>query len=223
MNDVWPQLWLSVQISLGSTLLVAIIGLPLAALLARRRFIGKSLLEALLFVPLVLPPTVVGFLLLALFGANGPLGRLLLGAFHYSIIFRVEGAILAAFVVSFPLVYLPAKAGFASIGREYIDLARVLGVSRWTLFWQVLLPLGRRPIISGLILAFARALGEFGATNMIFGWRVGKTTLPISVYADYEQGATSHAIPAVLTLVGLSLLISLVFNLLPLTRPESQH
>src|SRR5438552_4143392 len=170
MQDLWPPLLLSLQIAAAATVLVALVGIPLALLMSRRTFAGKSLIDALIVVPMVLPPTVVGFGIIMLLGARGWPGRWLHRAFGYSIVFRFEGAVLAAAVVALPMLYLPAKAGFSSVERDMEDNARVMGASRWQVFWHVALPLARRGVYSGVLLAFARALGEFGATMMVFGW-----------------------------------------------------
>lgn len=158
---------------------------------------------------MVLPPTVLGYILLMTFGARGWLSPLLGG---YSIVFRFEGAVMAAAIVALPMLYLPAKTGFASVERELEDIARLMGANRLQTFWHVSVPLACRGLISGLVLAFARALGEFGATVMVYGWQPGRLTLPISIYADYEQGNLSHATAAVVALSALSLGLIMLYN-----------
>jgi molybdate transport system permease protein len=150
----------------------------------------------------------VGYLLIVGFGAQSPFGRV----FHHSILFRLEGAILAAAVVALPMVYMPSRAAFSAVDREMEDIARLFGATRFESFWHVSLPLARRGIASGLVLGFARALGEFGATMMVFGWSPNRVTLPISIYADYESSDFNHAAPAVLTLMGISLGVMLLYN-----------
>ena len=220
MNQLWPPLLLSLRIAITATALVALLAIPLAFVMARRRFVGKSWLEALITLPLVMPPTVVGYFLIAVLGANGWPGRWLNHWFGYSIVFRFEGAVLASVVVALPLLYMPAKAAFASVQREFEDIARSFGAGSIQLFWHVSLPMARRGILSGLVLAFARALGEFGATVMVFGWQPNRVTLPISVYADYEQGELSHAIAAVVALTGISLGMILLYNRFSAARQE---
>jgi molybdate transport system permease protein len=212
MSDLWEPLLLSLRIAGAATALGALFAVPLALFMSRRRFKGRSFIDALIIVPMVMPPTVVGFLIITLLGARGWVGRWLFAAFGYSIIFRFEGAVLAAAVVAFPMLYLPAKAGFAAVERELEDSARLMGASRWQVFWHVSLPLARRGIYSGLLLAFARALGEFGATVMVFGWQATRLTLPISIYADYEQGDLPHATTAVVALGAISLALTLAHN-----------
>ena len=211
-GDIWPALYLSLRIALAATAVVALLGIPLAYLMSRHRFLGKSLLEAVITMPLVLPPTVVGYLILISLGANGFLGRYLSSAFGYSITFRLEGAILAAAIVALPLLYMPAKAAFASIQPEYEDIATTFGASGAQLFWHVSLPLARKGIFSGLLLAFARALGEFGATMMVFGWQPNRVTLPVMVWAEYERGELAAATSAVIALGVVSLSLMIIYN-----------
>ena len=195
MSDVLKSLALSLEIAAPATLLAMLIAVPLASATARRHFVGKSLLEGLILLPMVLPPTVVGYAILIALGRHGWIsGRLTHG---YSIVFTIEGAILAATIVAFPLLYLPARAGFAAIDRDLLHVAKLEGASTMQAFWLVSVPLASRGVASGTVLAFARALGEFGATLMVFGWQPGRTTLPISIYADFEQGVLGHATPAV--------------------------
>ena len=212
MNDILSSLSLSVRIAVAATVLTMLIAVPLAYWMARVRFHGAAIIEAIIMLPLVLPPTVVGYLILITFGRQGFPGRLLAQAFHYSIVFRFEGAVLAAAIVAAPLVYIPAKAAFRSLNPDLIDSARSCGASRWQLFWRIALPLSQRGIFAGMTLAFARAMGEFGATIMVYGWQPDRVTLPISIYADYEQDNLSHALPATLTLSAVSLALILLYN-----------
>ncbi len=209
MNDIWPALWLSVRIATTATCVAALVGVPLAFGMARRQFIGKSLIEGLILMPMVLPPTVVGYVLLMTLGARGWLAPWLDG---YSIVFKFEGAVLAAAVVALPMLYLPAKSGFASVERELEDIARLMGANPLQLFYHVSVPLALRGLGSGFVLAFARALGEFGATVMVYGWQPNRMTLPISIYADYEQGDLSHATAAVVVLSVTSLILIMIYN-----------
>jgi molybdate transport system permease protein len=215
-SDVWPAIELSLRISLVATVVTAVIGIPLAFLMTRRRFFGRGLIEGLILMPLVLPPTVVGYLIIMALGARGWFSQWLGG---YSIVFRFEGAVLAAAAVALPMLYLPAKAAFVSIEREVEEVARILGARWWRIFWRISLPLARRGVASGLVLAFARALGEFGATVMVYGWQPGNVTLPISIYADYEQGELRHATLAVVALSVISLVMVMICNSTSTARP----
>jgi len=203
---------LSMRVALVSTLFVALIGVPLAYFMGRRRFRGKSVFEGLLIVPLVLPPTVAGYFILVLFGAHGWVGGWLYRAFGYSILFNWHGAVVASAIVSLPLLYLPARAAFAEIDREMEDLSRLMGANALQTFWHVSLPLARRGIASGLLLAFARGLGEFGATVMVMGDVEGRQTLPIYIYDQWVSGELRRAAPAVLILSFISLLLVLLYN-----------
>jgi molybdate transport system permease protein len=220
MNQLWQPLFLSLRIASAATILTLLLAVPLAFAMARHRFRGKSLLEALITLPLVLPPTVVGYFLIIILGTRGWIGRWLFQWFGYSMIFRFEAAVLAGAVVALPLLYMPSKAAFASVEREFEDIARSFGANGLQLFWHVSLPMARRGIASGIVLAFARALGEFGATLMVFGWQPHRLTLPISVYADYEQGEFFHAISAVAALTGIALLLMIMYNRSSVIRPE---
>ncbi len=219
-DELWQTIWLSLRIAAGATVLALVVALPLAYLHARRHYGGKSLVEALLVVPMVLPPTVVGYLIISMLGARGWIGQYLHHLFSYSILFRIEGAILASAIVALPLLYLPTRAAFSTIDREMEDTARVMGANWLQLFWHVSLPMIRRGLASGLMLAFARALGEFGATVMVFGIRIHHTTLPVSIYLDYEQGEMERALPAVAVLCILSLAITGAYNRSTLSKQE---
>ena len=203
---------LSLLIAGSATLAITVVAVPLAFALARARFRGKSALETMLTLPLVLPPTVVGYLIIVTLGSRGWIGSLLHDTLGYSVLFRFEGAVLAAAIVAFPLVYLPTKAAFAGVEHEFEEIAAIMGASRWRTFWHVSLPMARRGILSGQVLGFARALGEFGATVMVFGWQPGRTTMPIAVWSAYEQGRMSRAWPTVLVLSAICFGLLLLFN-----------
>jgi molybdate transport system permease protein len=212
MNGIAGALWLSLRIALIATGCVTVVTIPLAWWMARTRFVGKSVVEALITLPLVLPPTVVGYLILMALGARGWIGMWLNRWFGYSIVFRFEGAVLAAAVVGLPLLYMPTKAAFAGIEQEFEEVAKLFGAGRIQTFWYVSLPLARRGIVSGLILAFARGLGEFGATVMVFGIQEDRMTLPILVYADYFREHLAAATGAVIALGAISLGMMLIYN-----------
>src|SRR5688500_13921938 len=195
MDRLWPAMLLTLEIALVATALTALVGVPLALFMAKRRFSGKSALEAVILVPLVLPPTVVGYLLIMLLAARGWIGQWLHAATDYSLLFRVEGAGLAAGVVALALRYMPARAALAAVGRDLEDVATLMGAGRLAMFWHVSLPLARKGIASGLMLAFARAAGEFGATLMVFGMQEGRTTLPILIYLESYEGDLWTAAP----------------------------
>jgi molybdate transport system permease protein len=183
--DVFPIL-LSFQVSLVATLLTLLVGLPLAWVLARRRFPGHDVLEAAVVLPLVLPPTVLGYYLLVVIGARGPVGHLL-GSLGIELAFTWRAAVLAACVGSVALLVKAAQAGFESVDRRLEQAARTLGRSEWNIFWSVTLPLSWRAVFAGTVLAFCRALGDFGITLMVAGSIPGLTqTMPLAIY-DYVQ------------------------------------
>src|SRR5699024_7005213 len=191
--ELFP-LWLSVKTAGISTLIVFLIGTFFAYIIGRHHFFGKSVLEALFLLPLVLPPTVVGFLLLYLFGNNGLIGKWLIALFDFQIVFTWYGALLAAIVVSFPLMYQSASAAFLQYEKELELVARTLGKSRSYVFWTVSFPLAWPGLLAGFVLAFARGLGEFGATLMVAGYIPNVTeTIPLAIYFAVEAGQTKVA------------------------------
>lgn len=205
------SLAVSLRVACAATILVIIIGVPAAWFLARKNFHGKSLLVGLLTLPLVLPPTVLGYFLVILLGSRGWFGSVL-ASMGVRVMFTETGATIAAAVVAFPLLLLPAKAAFENVSREMEEIARLMGAGTVGTFWHISLPLARTGIASGALLAFARALGEFGATMMVLGQIPGKMTLPISVYEDYVDGEIWRAWPAVAALVAASITAIALYN-----------
>ena len=189
MQGAWPALWLSLQVATWATLACLLLGTGVGYALARWRFPGRDLIDTLLTLPMVMPPTVLGYYLLVLLGRKGWLGGWLHAAFGIQLIFTLTGAVIAATVVAFPLVFKPARAAFEAVDPQLQDAARVLGISEAGVFWRVTLPLAWRGILAGVLLGFARALGEFGATLMVAGSIPGKTqTLSIAVYEAVQAG-----------------------------------
>jgi molybdate transport system permease protein len=175
-------------------LLNLVLGVGFGFLLARRRFPGRDLLDAVFTLPMVMPPTVLGYYLLVLLGRNGPLGHWLLQTFNINLIFTWQGAVIAATVVSFPLVFKSARAAFEAVDPQFEQAARVSRVGEAGVFFRVTLPLAWRGILAGLLLSFARATGEFGATLMVAGSIPGKTqTLSIAVYEAVQAGQDNVA------------------------------
>ena len=182
-------LWLTLRIASLATLFAFLMGVTLAFVLARGKFWGKDLLDAFLTLPLVLPPTVLGYYLIVLFGRNGWIGRWLLDTFGVSLIFTWQGAVVACTVVSLPMVCKSARAAFEGVDQNFEHAARTLGLSELAIFFRVSFPLAWRGILAGTMLAFARAMGEFGATLMIAGNLPGKTqTLSMAVYSAVQAG-----------------------------------
>ncbi|WP_027414667.1 molybdate ABC transporter permease subunit [Aneurinibacillus terranovensis] len=200
----WTPLFLSLKVAGISTSIVFITGVLLAFLLARRNFTGKSLLDSFFLLPLVLPPTVVGFALLILFGRNGWIGHWLISWFGIQVVFTWLGAVIASVVVAFPLMYQAASAAFQTLDEKVENAARTLGASEWRIFWTVSFPLAWPGILAGLVLSFARALGEFGATLMIAGYIPGKTnTIPLAIYFAVDAGDMDNAAFWVIIIVAL--------------------
>ena len=189
MQNILPALLLSLKVAGCATFINLILGTLLGYALAKTRVLGRDLLDTILTLPMVLPPTVMGYYLLVLFGSQGKLGQWLKQTFDINIIFTWQGAALAATVVTFPLMVKPARAAFENVNPQLEQAARTLGVNEWAIFFRVTLPLAWRGILAGLLLAFARALGEFGATLMIAGSIPNETqTLSIAVYEAVQAG-----------------------------------
>ncbi|MGN6505871.1 MAG: molybdate ABC transporter permease subunit [Tepidisphaeraceae bacterium] len=218
MSELLGWAGLSLRIAVMAVCLAAVVSIPVAFFTARRRSRWLSPLETLLVLPLVLPPTVAGYFLVVLLGRYGPIGWLTRSMIGHTLLFTEPAAVIAATIVVLPLIYLPTKSAFAEIDPELLDNARLLGASTARLFWHVSLPLGRRGIGAGLVLAFARALGEFGATVMVLGIHGQMRTLPIAIYLDYESGDSGHAWPAIGVLLGISLMTMAVYNRLNRVR-----
>ena len=189
MDVAWSALSLSLQVAGWATALNLVLGIGVGYLLARTRFVGRDLLDTLLTLPMVMPPTVLGYYLLVLLGRNGWIGRWLQDSFGINLIFTLKGAVIAATIVAFPLVFKPARAAFEAIDGQVEEAGRVLGISEAGIFWRITLPLAWRGILAGVLLGFARALGEFGATLMVAGSIPGKTqTLSIAIYEAVQAG-----------------------------------
>ena len=204
MIDEWAAIWLSLKVAGCATVLDLIAGVAVGYLLARGRFPGRDVLDSFLTLPMVLPPTVIGYYLLVLFGQRGWFGGWLYEQFGINLIFTWQGAVIAAAVVAFPLVFKPARAAFEVVDGQLEQAARVLGLSELAVFLRITLPLAWRGILAGTLLAFARAIGEFGATLMVAGSIPGKTqTLSIAIYEALQAGQDKLALT-------LALIISVV-------------
>ncbi len=218
MRDIdWFPLLLSLRVALLSTLLVVLVGVTFGWLLARKRFAGREVLDALLTLPLVLPPTVLGYYLLVLLSRNGSTGRFLEWLTGAPLVFNWRGAVMAATVGALPLMVKTARASIASVETDYEDAARTLGKSEWQVFRSVTLPLASRGILAGAMLAFARALGDFGATLMVAGNIPGKTqTAAIAIYDATQMGRDNYALTLVLILSAFAFVLLYATNRLML-------
>jgi molybdate transport system permease protein len=206
-GEDWQLVGFSARMAVCSTLLILPFGLALAWLLARRNWPGKIFVETFVTLPLVLPPVVTGLVLLQLFGLHGPLGRWLHAQFGIDVVFTWKAVVLALGAMSFPLLVLFARAAIEEVNPALEQIARTLGASEWRVLFTITLPLARRGILAGVLLAFARALGEFGATIMVAGNIPGRTTtLPVAIYSLVQNGEDSHA----WVLAGISAVIAFV-------------
>lgn len=188
-QEVLVPLLLTLKVAGWATLLATVVGVLIAYAIARLRFPGRELLDAMMTLPMVMPPTVLGYYLLVLLGRRGPVGGWLESNFGITLVFTWQGAVIAAAVVAVPLVYKAARAALEGVERQFEQAARVLGKSELSVFLQVTLPLAWRGILAGTMLAFARAMGEFGATLMVAGSLPGRTqTLSIAVYEAVQAG-----------------------------------
>lgn len=173
----------------------------------------KTVLDTVFTIPLVLPPTVIGFLLLLIFGVKRPVGRFLLEFMGIRIIFSWQATVIAAFVIAFPLMYRTAKGAFEQVDENLILAARTLGMSEMKIFFKILLPLASPGVLGGVILSFARALGEFGATAMIAGNIANKTrTLPLAIYSEVAAGNMNQAAYYVIVVLAISFVVILLMN-----------
>ncbi|MFN7725794.1 MAG: molybdate ABC transporter permease subunit [Rubrivivax sp.] len=211
MDGAWTALALTLKVAGWATALNLLLGVGVGYALARWRFPGRDVLDAALTLPMVLPPTVLGYYMLVLLGSQGPLGGWLLQHFGVRLIFTWQAAVVAATVVAFPLVFKAARAAFETVDPQLEDAARGLGLGEWAVFCRVSLPLAWRGVLAGLLLAFARAMGEFGATLMVAGSIPGQTqTLSIAVYEAVQAGQddTANFLVLVTSITCLAVLLS---------------
>ena len=213
LTEFWTPIRLSVEIAIVAGFVVIVLGTLLGKWMAKRQFRGKLLMETILLLPLVLPPTVVGFLLIILFGKQSVLGQAIIGLFDAPIMFTWWAAVIAAIIVAFPLMYQSAKAGFEAIDEEIEHAARVDGAKEWQVLLFISVPLALKMLVAGGILSVTRALGEFGATLMFAGNIPGKTqTTPLAIYTAMDSGNMTVAWLWVSVMVALSFLMLLVVH-----------
>lgn len=219
MDKLLSPLILSALVATVATVFAAVIGLAIAYLLARYEFKGKNLLDSLVTIPMVLPPTVIGYYLIIIFGREGIIGKPLYQLTGWSFMFTWQGAALAATVVALPLMIKVSKAAIESVHPDMIKVSYSLGKSEWETFVKVILPIARGGIIAGTILSFARALGEFGATLMIAGNIPGRTnTMPLSIYSAFQSGDDELAQYLVIILTCISIAVIYIANKLTKSR-----
>jgi molybdate transport system permease protein len=206
-SETGTILWITLRVAGMATLIVAPLGIALGHALARRHFPGKSLVETVVALPLVLPPTAIGYLLLALFSRSGLLGEASLG-FDLDLLFTWKAAVLASAVVALPLVARTARTAFEEVEPRLEQMARTLGISRLHTLLGVTLPLARRGLFAAVALGFGRALGEFGATVIVAGNIPGRTqTLALAIFSEIQLGDTAAALRLVAITVGIALVL----------------
>lgn len=214
MPDLTP-LWISIKVSLISTIVVCILGIILAKLMLNYKGKLRPIIESIIMLPIVLPPTVMGFILLMIFSKNNFFGSFLDQVLHVQVIFTWSGAVIAAIIVSLPLMYQHVINGFQSINPKMLNSARTMGASEGKIFRTIILPLSKRSIFSGVVMSFARGLGEFGATLMVAGYLPGFTnTLPLEIYFLVQAGEEHKAWIWVIVLIAFAICVISTINLL---------
>jgi len=212
LSNLTPLL-ITLKVAFFATLISFVFGVGFAFLTSKYNFRGRDTLDAILTLPLVMPPTVLGYYLIVLWGRNGFLGHFLLENFGISLIFNIKGAILAASVVSFPLLYKTARASFEAVSDNFINAARILGDNEFNVFIRIIIPLAKRGLLAGVMLAFVRAMGDFGTTLMVAGNIPGKTqTAALAVFDAVQAGNYNLANTIVLILSIMSFAFLVMSN-----------
>lgn len=203
----FSPLWISLKTAFLATIITSIIGIFISYKMANYKGRGRGLIDGVFTLPLILPPTVIGFFLLLICGKNGFVGKIFM-SFNKNIIFSWSATVIAATVVAFPMMYRTCRSAFEQIDKNMISAARTLGLSETKIFFKIAIPLAWPGIIGGLVLSFARALGEFGATLMIAGNIPGKTqTMPVAIFFAVEGGDMNKAMLWVLIIVAISFIM----------------
>lgn len=207
--------WISIRVATMSTIIVMILGILVSKWLYHRKKRWVKIVESFILLPIVLPPTVMGFILLIIFSPRGIMGQFFNNILHLPVVFTLTGAVIASVIVSFPLMYQHTIQGFNSIDKRMLDTARTMGASESKIFYRIVLPLSKRYILSGIVMSFARAIGEFGATLMVAGYIPNKTnTLPLEIYFLVVEGKENQAWLWVLVLVAFSIVVIMTINLM---------
>ena len=202
--EAWQIVLFTIEVSALSTLLILPLGVAVAWLIARREWPGKAVVETVVMLPLFVPPVATGLVLLMLFSRRGPLGSALQRGLGLEIVFTWRAVVVACAVMSFPLLVRTAQAAFQGVSARFEDIARTLGASEWRVFGTISLPLATRGIVAGAVLAFARAMGEFGATAIVAGMIPRKTmTISLSIYQNIQLGHDAAALPLLFVSIGI--------------------
>jgi molybdate transport system permease protein len=219
-SETWEIVFFTLKVSALSTLLILPAGVAVAWLLARRAWPGKALVETAVTLPLFVPPVATGLVLLMLFGRRGPAGAALERGLGLEIVFTWRAVVLAGAVMSFPLLVRAAQVAFAEVNPRLEQIARTLGASEWRVFFTISLPLAARGVIAGAVLAFARAMGEFGATVIVAGMIPGRTmTLSLSIYQHIQLGEDAAALRLLLVSIGIVFVTVLCGQIIAKPRP----
>ena len=210
----WSPLWISLKTGVVATIIAFFLGIFCARKIMKLKPAARSILDGILTMPLVLPPTVAGFFLLLLFSLKRPFGKFLMEAFDFKVVQTWKGCIIAAAVIAFPLMYRNARAAFEQVDVNLIYAGRTLGMSEWNIFWKVIMPAARPGIASGTVLAFARAIGEYGATSMLAGNILGKTrTVSVAIASETAAGNYGTAGFWVAVMLVISFVIVTLINI----------
>ncbi|MCI5530204.1 MAG: molybdate ABC transporter permease subunit [Blautia sp.] len=210
----WSPLWISLKTGVVATIIAFFLGIFCARKIMKLKPAARSILDGILTMPLVLPPTVAGFFLLLLFSLKRPFGKFLMEAFDFKVVQTWKGCIIAAAVIAFPLMYRNARAAFEQVDVNLIYAGRTLGMSEWNIFWKVIMPAARPGIASGTVLAFARAIGEYGATSMLAGNILGKTrTVSVAIASETAAGNYGTAGFWVAVILVISFVIVTLINI----------
>lgn len=208
----FSPLWISIKTAFLATIITSTIGIFISYKMANYKGRGRGIIDGIFTLPLILPPTVIGFFLLLLCGKNGLVGKVFM-SFNKNIIFSWSATVIAAAVVAFPMMYRTCRSAFEQIDKNMISAARTLGLSETKIFFKIAIPLAWPGIIGGLVLSFARALGEFGATLMIAGNIPGRTqTMPVAIFFAVESGDMNKAMLWVLIIVAISFIMIFLLN-----------
>ncbi len=216
----WFPLWLSLRVAVSATVIAGVLGVALAYLLAKGRFPGRGLLESVASLPIVLPPTVLGYYLLVVLGVRSPIGRAYESLFGHTLVFTQKAAVVAASISALPFVLRTARAAIEAVDPRMEQAGRTMGLSEWRVASLITLPLARRGLIAGVALGFARALGDFGVTVMIAGNIPGRTqTLPIAVYDAVQAGNDDRASTLAAILGAIAVVVLVAVNRLSRRSP----
>lgn len=214
MQDMTP-FWISLKVALISTIIVTLLGILISKWLYKRHGIIARILESVIVLPIVLPPTVMGFILLIVFSPQSYVGAFFKETLNMPVVFTLTGAVIASVIVSFPLMYQHTVQGFRNIDHKMLNTARTMGANENKIFFKLIFPLSKKPILSGIMMSFARAIGEFGATLMVAGYIPNKTnTLPLEIYFLVEQGKENQAWLWVIVLVAFAITVIGTINIL---------